>query len=178
MTSLIRRFAAVSPAPWSNGLGRTWELIDEQRAAALTPGHPWRLSVASLDTPAPFSAFPGLHRTQIPWGGDISLEIDDTLHRVAHGEVVRYAGGSRTSLVDIDRPCHAINLMAPSPVPTLTRADSGARFDDPVVALVTEQSSIAERFDVLAVSAGDALPSPAIVVTLRPGPAPRGTNRG
>lgn len=165
MVIVIRRFADVSPLPWRNNLGRTWELIDSERAASLTPGHSWRLSVALLHTPAPFSLYPGFHRTLIPWGGDITLEIDDDLHRVGHGESVRFAGGSRTRLVGIARTCHAINLMTPATEPTLIPVDVGDRFTGQVVSLVTERSMTAERFDVITVPAGDAMPSPALVVT-------------
>ncbi len=160
MAAVIRRFAETTPAPWLNGLGRTWALIGD-------PGEAWRLSVARLEAPAAFSVFPGVHRTLVPRGGGIRLEIDGEVHDVREGEPVRFSGEAETRLVALDRPCHAVNLLASGHGPTLVSAAAGTRFVDAVFALATEASGIAARFDAIRLDPGEPLPCASVVV--RPG---------
>ncbi|WP_307487209.1 HutD family protein [Microbacterium trichothecenolyticum] len=124
----------------------------------------WKLSVARLTAPAPFSLFPGVHRTLVPWGGDIRLEIDGRTHDVRHGDAVRFSGQAQTHLVALDRPCHAVNLLASGSEPTLVTVAAGARFDDAAIALVTEASDVAARFDVIRLDPREPLPSIGVVV--------------
>ena len=61
--------------PWKNGLGRTAEIAREPRA-----GDPfaWRLSIATIERDAPFSAFPGCDRTLVALTGEgVALEFAD-----------------------------------------------------------------------------------------------------
>ena len=48
--------------PWKNGLGRTRELAVQPPGAGMED-FLWRVSVAEVDSAAPFSAFPGIDRT-------------------------------------------------------------------------------------------------------------------
>lgn len=45
--------------PWKNGGGSTLELLQDPAADG---GFNWRLSIADVETPGPFSAFPGIDR--------------------------------------------------------------------------------------------------------------------
>lgn len=164
MATVIRRFAETPATPWRNGLGRMWTLVDDEHPSPLAADHPWRLSLAHLAGPSPFSAFPGIHRTLVPWGSDIRLEIDGELSDVHHGEAVRFSGDAITRLVALDRPCHAVNLMASDNGPTLVAVEAGAEFAEAAIALVTEPSAVAARFDVIALAPGKPLPSTAVVV--------------
>lgn len=156
MVTVIRRFAETTAAPWRNGLGQTWALFDDRGA--------WRLSVARLEAPAVFSVFPRVHRTLVPRGGGIRLEIDGEVHDVREGEPVRFSGEADTRLVALDRPCHAVNLLASGHGPTLVSAAAGTRFDDAVFGVATEAGGIAARFDTIQLDPGEPLPCASAVV--------------
>jgi hypothetical protein len=57
----IVRASAISATPWKNGMGRTRELAIHPAGAGLT-NFVWRVSIAEVDSAAPFSAFPGVDR--------------------------------------------------------------------------------------------------------------------
>lgn len=116
---LARLFADLAPVPWANGGGRTTELVGYAESAQYAEsGHfaeavapEWRLSIAALDRPAPFSALPGVRRTFMPADGDVTLQIADRTVHVARGTTVEFDGSDPVELVALDHPCHAINLM-------------------------------------------------------------------
>ena len=57
----IVRAAAIPSTPWKNGMGRTRELAVHPAGAGLADFR-WRVSIAEVDSAAPFSAFPGVDR--------------------------------------------------------------------------------------------------------------------
>ncbi len=57
----ILRVANCPAVPWKNGLGRTRELAIQPPGAGMDD-FLWRVSVAEVETAAPFSAFPGVDR--------------------------------------------------------------------------------------------------------------------
>jgi len=61
--------AGLSPVPWKNGGGSTQELVCWPPGAGMD-GFEWRVSVATIATPGPFSAFPGVDRQIMLLGGD------------------------------------------------------------------------------------------------------------
>lgn len=61
--------AAAPSVPWKNGGGSTQELVCWPPGAGMD-GFEWRVSVASIATPGPFSAFPGVDRQIMLLGGD------------------------------------------------------------------------------------------------------------
>lgn len=61
--------AAAPSVPWKNGGGSTQELVCWPPGAGLE-GFEWRVSVATIATPGPFSAFPGVDRQIMLLGGD------------------------------------------------------------------------------------------------------------
>jgi uncharacterized protein len=63
--------------PWKNGLGRTRELAVAPPGAGMGD-FLWRVSVAEVDSAAPFSAFPGVDRTIVLLDGDgFGMALDD-----------------------------------------------------------------------------------------------------
>lgn len=108
----IATYADQPAAAWANGAGSTVELVSLDASAALTPGLPaWRLSIASLERPAAFSALPGMRRIFRPIGADVVLDIDRTRFALADGQACVFDGAAVTELVELPRPCHAVNLM-------------------------------------------------------------------
>ncbi|MHA6206115.1 HutD/Ves family protein [Dyella soli] len=61
MTQRIIRAAACLPQPWKNGMGTTRE-IARFPAHAGNDDFLWRVSVAEVNSAAPFSSFPGIDR--------------------------------------------------------------------------------------------------------------------
>ncbi len=61
--------AAAPRVPWKNGGGSTQELVCWPPGAGMD-GFEWRVSVATIATPGPFSAFPGVDRQIMLLAGD------------------------------------------------------------------------------------------------------------
>ena len=59
----VHRFdiAALPAAPWKNGGGVTREIVCSPPGAGME-GFDWRVSIATIDKPGPFSAFAGVDR--------------------------------------------------------------------------------------------------------------------
>ncbi|MEO9078582.1 MAG: HutD family protein [Rhodanobacter sp.] len=63
--------------PWKNGLGRTRELAIYPSAAS-SDDFLWRVSIAEVDSDAPFSVFPGIDRQIALLDGDgFTMTLDD-----------------------------------------------------------------------------------------------------
>ncbi|MBU8577293.1 HutD family protein [Brevibacterium luteolum] len=108
----IACYADQPPVPWANGAGSTVELVSLAESAALTPGLPaWRLSIATLERPAAFSALPGMRRIFRPIGADVVLDIDGEHFALADGQACVFDGAAVTALIALPGPCHAVNLM-------------------------------------------------------------------
>lgn len=120
----IASAAELPSVPWANGAGSTIELVSLDASAQLTPDLPrWRASIATLEQPAEFSALPGVRRIFRPIGSDLVLLIDGTRHAVADGQACLFDGASMTGLVELDRPCRAVNLMIAAPEAPVAAAE-------------------------------------------------------
>jgi uncharacterized protein len=90
--------------PWKNGLGRTAEIAREPPSG---DGFDWRISIATIGSDGPFSAFVGCDRTLVPIaGGGLALDFEDG--STLSGEIfepIRFAG---------DRPCQGRLLAGPA----------------------------------------------------------------
>jgi len=98
--------ARVAPMPWRNGLGATRELASDVDADGTLV---WRLSLATLDRDAPFSAFPGMDRLLVALGA-AELHIDCETHVLAQGDQVRFAGEAEVH-ARVPAPTRALNVM-------------------------------------------------------------------
>lgn len=108
---VLTSFDGLVPVPWANGAGETTELVSLADSVTLTLGlRPWRLSIAALETPGRFSSLPGLARSFLPTA-EVVLEIDGRVHRVEPRQVIRFHGEQNVELLELSRPCHAVNLM-------------------------------------------------------------------
>lgn len=110
---VFRSLAATPAVPWTNGAGLTTEFVsfEESRAIGDESLPNWRLSVAALREPAPFSPLPGVQRTFMPLDGDVTLRVGVTVHRLASGAKVHFPGDADVELLSLDHSCHALNLM-------------------------------------------------------------------
>ncbi|MDE3210454.1 MAG: HutD family protein [Pseudomonadota bacterium] len=74
---MIIRLADCPPQPWKNGLGRTRELAVHPVAAG-GADFVWRVSIAEVDSAAPFSRFPGIDRQIVLLdGAGFTMRLDD-----------------------------------------------------------------------------------------------------
>ena len=95
--------------PWRNGQGSSAEIVSRPG-----PDGPfdWRLSVATIDSNAEFSRFPGIERKLMALS-QIGLELGLEGGQVAlrQFDVHTFAGEDRVSAVDVTRPTLGLNLM-------------------------------------------------------------------
>ncbi len=99
--------------PWKNGGGLTREILKvPQDADAVT--FDWRLSLATIERPGPFSAFEDYDRTLVLVRG-AGVELDFGAHGRATlrapGQSAAFDGGWATSCTLIDGPSSDLNLI-------------------------------------------------------------------
>ena len=97
--------------PWRNGLGTTREIALGPGAAA--DRFAWRVSIATVERPCPFSPYPGYDRTiMVIEGAGMVLEIDDQAHRLErHFEPIIFAGEATVACAPICGPIDDYNVM-------------------------------------------------------------------
>ncbi len=107
----IVRYSTLAAAPWKNGGGVTREV-----ARVPVDGHPflWRVSVAQIDKPGPFSDFAGYRRTMVLLRGDgVSLKFKNGAERslARVGDLIEFDGALAADCALENGPCVDFNLM-------------------------------------------------------------------
>lgn len=109
----IVRAAHHHQMPWKNGGGSTIQVAIAPADATLE-NFDWRISMARVATPGPFSRFPGVDRTlAVIDGSGIHLTIDGatvTLKGTSPPHV--FAGEAETTAALIEGPIHDLNVMS------------------------------------------------------------------
>lgn len=156
---MLRAFADLEPVPWSNGAGSTVELLTLEESSRVSPAFPrWRLSIARLDQPAPFSPLPGMHRSFMPVEGTVDLIVDGERRRVPDRTVSRFIGDSSVELDRLTRPCFAVNLMSESSEGVslvlagehcARIAEAGNRDSRVIASIALSDSGSRRKFDVI-----------------------------
>ena len=106
----IVRFSGLPVVPWRNGGGVTREV-----AAGGSSGHDfdWRISIADVNLPGPFSAFPGVDRIITLVDGErMDLVIDGVEHVLGLHEQLSFDGASETSCTLPTGSTRDLNVMA------------------------------------------------------------------
>jgi environmental stress-induced protein Ves len=119
---IVLRAANYSTVPWKNGGGLTREILKFPPDTALFD---WRLSLASIATPGPFSAFDGYQRTLVLMAGagvQLSFGAHGETTLSAPGQTAVFDGAWSTSCTLIDGPSTDLNLMVAK-----ARAEADAR---------------------------------------------------
>ena len=99
--------------PWKNGLGRTRELAVEPPGTGMED-FLWRVSVAEVDSAAPFSAFPGIDRSIVLLdGAGFEMTLDDRrTHALTEPFVpFDFPGEAHVAVTLADGPTRDFNLM-------------------------------------------------------------------
>ncbi|WP_298862636.1 HutD family protein [uncultured Microbacterium sp.] len=106
---MVRRFTGIAPQPWANGRGSTRVLFDDAAAGAWT----WRISIADLAGPQPYSSLPGVQRFQLSLGpGDLTLRVNDASAVLHPLQWWGFAGEDRVTAMPDAAGLRALNLFA------------------------------------------------------------------
>lgn len=104
----------LTPTPWKNGGGLTREVVVRPAGAGLDD-FDWRVSIATIAAPGPFSPFPGIDRIIVLLDGDgVRLQSDDGRidHRLdRRGMPFAFAGEARIDCRLLGGPSTDFNLM-------------------------------------------------------------------
>lgn len=127
--------ATVPASPWKNGGGSTREILSWPPGAGID-AFDWRVSVATIAAPGPFSAFEGVERSITLLSGDgVQLQGEGVDHRLAtplqpfafSGDVAlqcRLLGGPSTDFNVMARRAHGSTsvavIAAAQPLPSTT----------------------------------------------------------
>ncbi|CAM5401131.1 HutD/Ves family protein [Rhodanobacter lindaniclasticus] len=109
---MIIRLADCPLQPWKNGLGRTRELAVQTSADG--GGFDWRISIAEVDSAAPFSSFPGIDRQIVLLdGAGFTMTLDDgRVHALTTPfEPFAFPGEARVQVTLAGGPTRDFNLM-------------------------------------------------------------------
>lgn len=107
----ILRRADYRRMPWKNGGGTTEEIAREPAAG---DSFLWRLSMAHIDAPGPFSDFSGYTRVMVLLSGNgLTLRCAGEADRVLRdsGDLVRFDGSLSVHCSLHDGSCTDLNLM-------------------------------------------------------------------
>lgn len=105
----ILRFADLRPERWRNGGGITREIAGSD---SRPENFAWRLSLADVEQPGPFSRFPGTDRTLTVIEGDVMLlDIDGKEHTVQRGRPFHFSGDAAATATLPAGPIRALNVI-------------------------------------------------------------------
>jgi environmental stress-induced protein Ves len=113
----IIRQSEFRSTPWKNGGGITREAI---RVPATGDPFRWRVSVAHIDQPGPFSDFAAYNRIMVLLrGGGVALKFSNGEERLLCdvGDVAEFDGALATLCELLEGPCVDLNLMVAKSLP-------------------------------------------------------------
>jgi environmental stress-induced protein Ves len=108
---IVLRESSYLTVPWKNGGGVTREILRSPPAPA---AFDWRLSLATIDSPGPFSAFDGYQRTLVLVRGagvELNFGHHGTSRLSSPGQTVSFDGAWQTMCTLLDGPSTDLNLI-------------------------------------------------------------------
>ena len=109
----IVRFAELPVVPWRNGGGVTREVLASGGSGP--QGFDWRISIADVSQPGPFSTFPGVDRViTLVEGERMDLVIDGVVHVLGLHESLSFDGASQASCSLPAGPMRGLDVMTRS----------------------------------------------------------------
>ncbi len=106
----IVRQSQFKASPWKNGGGITHEALRVPERGIFS----WRVSIAHIDAPGPFSDFAGYARTMVLLrGAGVALKLSDGTQRLmrATGDLAQFDGALGAECELLNGPCVDLNLM-------------------------------------------------------------------
>jgi environmental stress-induced protein Ves len=105
----IVRASSLRETRWRNGAGTTREVARDEGAGDVFA---WRVSLARLEAPAPFSRFPGVDRVLVPVGdARVVLDLAGRQTVVPPREQCAFAGEATVAVLLPDGPTRCLNVM-------------------------------------------------------------------
>jgi len=143
VTLELLRAADRPRSEWKNGGGTTSQVAGAPDGAGLED-FDWRLSIADVRTPGPFSAFDGVDRVIVLVdGAAMDLTVDGTEHRLLPHRPFAFAGEADTGCVLPAGPTRDLNVMtrrgryrAAVDLLTVTRVATALPGADPLLVVV------------------------------------------
>lgn len=109
----IVRFAELPVIPWRNGGGVTREVAASGGSGP--QDFDWRISIADVSQPGPFSAFPGVDRViTLVEGERMELVIDGAVHVLGLHDSLSFDGAGQASCSLPTGPTRDLNVMTRS----------------------------------------------------------------
>lgn len=108
---MILRYADLPSTAWANGQGTTTEVL---RSPAADEGQDWqwRISIATVDRPGPFSTFPGIDRTLICAGpGSFTLDVNGDTVTLAPLARIDFRGEDVVATIEVSASSLDFNVM-------------------------------------------------------------------
>lgn len=141
MSFHVIRATDVQPQPWKNGMGVTREIARFPTRAG-NEDFLWRVSVAEVDSAAPFSEFPGIDREIVLLDGDgFTMTLDESLSHALTTPFAPFAfpGEARVDVAMAGGATRDFNLMvrrAWGRGEVRVCRDSGSHVPDPACVLI------------------------------------------
>jgi environmental stress-induced protein Ves len=106
----VVRFAGLTAVPWRNGGGLT--RVVASAGGSRAQGFDWRISLADVNEPGPFSSYPGVDRiiTVVEAEG-MDLVIDGVEHGLGLHEPLSFDGAGQASCRRLAGPVRDLNVM-------------------------------------------------------------------
>jgi len=121
----IVRFTELPVVPWRNGGGVTREVVSSEGSGP--QGFDWRISIADVTEPGPFSVFPGVDRViMLVEGERMDLVVDGVEHVLHPHEPFGFPGPSQASCSLPAGPTRDLNVMTRSDRFSAAVASDGA----------------------------------------------------
>ena len=106
----VLRFASLPGSRWANGAGTTVELDRFPRGQS--DGFGWRVSIATIDSPGPFSALPGIDRTIVALGpAALELATPRGPVRLEPHSALSFPGEDAIAVPHVAAPSRDLNVM-------------------------------------------------------------------
>jgi hypothetical protein len=108
----VLRAAERTPVPWKNGGGTTCEVVVSPPGSDLT-AFDWRISIAEIRTPGPFSRFAGIDRLMAVLAGRLTLAIDGrpAITLTPEADVCAFPGDLPVVAAPLGAPVTDLNVM-------------------------------------------------------------------
>jgi hypothetical protein len=108
----VLRAAERTPLPWKNGGGLTREVAVHPPGSDLGD-FDWRVSIAEIRTPGPFSLFEGIDRRMAVLAGRLSLAIDGrpAITLTPETDVITFPGDLPVVAAPLGAPVTDLNVM-------------------------------------------------------------------
>ncbi|QDO88669.1 HutD family protein [Ornithinimicrobium ciconiae] len=113
MQTVLHRWSDRRPVPWKNGGGITHDVASWPPGAGADDFH-WRVSIADVDAPGPFSTFPGVDRIiTLIEGGSMVLDLQNEgrQHTLTPGEPFAFSGDDTLACHLPEGPTRDLNVM-------------------------------------------------------------------